>query len=275
MKKFILFSIFSGTLLLAAGGDFSVKNSGDDFQIFYRNKVLVDSVIHKFSGLDKPYELKRSYTELPHGRKVWNIWSEHKESRFRQEIVLPATGDEVEITMLTEATADPKHPVRRGNITVPWQLVENMSYDGKTGRTVSVKDVTGVLSDNIKNNSSVRSGTSFRQFAVSDGKDFNIVFDMNPLGVGDFVSDYVWNSIRGLWGVYRRDGKLVFESFADIKSLILGNAFDFRKAQGLVLHNIKGILTEAFNNFCRRCRTDALYIAAGKITEHIPCRFWH
>ena len=211
MKKFILFSIFSGTLLLAAGGDFSVKNSGDYFQIFYRNKVLVDSVIHKFSGLDKPYELKRSYTELPDGRKVWNIWSEHKESRFRQEIVLPAAGDEVEITMLTEATADPKHPVRRGNITVPWQLVENMSYDGKTGRTVSVKDVTGVLSDNIKNNSSVRSGTSFRQFAVSDGKDFNIVFDMNPLGVGDFVSDYVWNSIRGLWGVYRRDGKLVFE----------------------------------------------------------------
>jgi len=211
MKSVLIFLLTAACWNPIWAGDFSVKNTGDDFQVLYKGNVLVDSIVHKFSGVEKPYDLKRSHTVLPDGREVWNIWSEHKESRFRQEIVLTPAKDEVEITMLTEATAWPRHPVRIGNITVPWNVVENMSYDGKTGRTVKVTDVTGKLDSSIKEDSSIKRGTNFRQFAVSDGRDFNIVFDMNPLGVGDFVSDYVWNCIRGQWGVYRRGGKLLFE----------------------------------------------------------------
>ena len=234
-------------LLFLRAGDFDVRRDASGHtRILYRGEVLVEgmeSIIAAPLGTNLPrrptLQIQRQETTLPDGGKAWNFWCEHPDTRFRFEIVLPAAADEVEITWLTEATARPKFPWRNFAVKIPWGRVAGTTWHGKTGRTPRVRDIQGTFSDSIRNGASIQKDASFRQIAIHDRTGARIVFDCNPLGLGDFLSDYSWNSIRGLWGAYRKDGFLSLEAGANFgltgahvggkMRIYAGTNADFRK----------------------------------------------
>lgn len=203
-----LLGLLSAVTLNVAAGDFAVEKTADNYRIQYRGKPLIEAVTTTIGDKAFGDHPEFSETTLPDGRKAFNVWSRTPETRFRQEIVLSPNAEEVEITFLTERTSGCGPTARQLTVAVPWSQVAGLSYHGLTGRTTNVKPLSGTIAGDLPDNRSLVPGVAFRQLALSDGKDFQLVFDCNPLGVGDFLSDYSGNSIRGLWGIYRHGDRL-------------------------------------------------------------------
>ncbi len=200
-------SLFLFALLATAcAGPFTVVADGDHIAIHHRGRVLVETV--RTSAMPRgEFGLapKQSETTLPDGTRVWNRWSEDPETRIRQEIALAPDGSQVEISMLTSAKADHKYHDRLLDLFLPWERVQGLHYEGlnRDGRSW-----TPAQGDFRPDTPKRFSNAAWRYFALTDGKDFNVVFDLNPIGAGDYISGYSTGSIRGVWTIVRDGGRL-------------------------------------------------------------------
>lgn len=205
MKLSVIFFV-SGMLTLLSG-PFTVETEGDHFVIRHRGQVLFDSV--QSYALDRQFGLNPqcSTTTLPDGTRVWNKWSEAPETRIRQEIALAPDGSQVEISMMGSAKAFDENQKRTINLTIPWKTVENMTFEGLAVNGRRWEPASGHLTPDTTGSIA---NTNWRYFCLSDGQDRNLVFDLNPIGAGDYIMMYKHGCIRGVWTLAREKDKLLF-----------------------------------------------------------------
>ena len=118
-KKTVLLLLFC-CLALQAVGVFEVeKNASGTFLVKHRGEVLLRDIAALVAEDGVAISLKSDEKLLPDGTKVWNVWSEEYESRYRMEVVLPHDGGSVEISLLGEAPAWPKYSKRQLRMSLP------------------------------------------------------------------------------------------------------------------------------------------------------------
>ncbi|MBR6471341.1 MAG: hypothetical protein IKS83_06060, partial [Victivallales bacterium] len=209
MKILPLFLLFTSLVTLA--GPFTVEANGDAFVIKYRGEILVESVESVALSGQLGLNPQRSESTLPDGTRVWNRWSEHPESRIRQEIALAPDGSQVEISMLGSAKAFDANLQRTLTLAVPWTVVEGMNYEGLTVNGRRWVPAQGLLAPDT--NGAIGNAV-WRYFCISDGARRHVVFDLNPIGAGDYIMMYKHGAVRGVWDIVREGGKLLFQGGA-------------------------------------------------------------
>ena len=182
-----------------SGGIFEVRKNGLDFSVFYRGQELVRSILS--SNMEAPDEnIRSSEVTMPNGSRVWNIWREDTACRIRQEIALAADGSSVEISMKGEAVPYSEKSSRMLHLSVPTQLLAGKKYAGLMQNGRSWNPAQGIFDLRSMPQGAVNN-VRWRYFTVSDGKDFNVVFDVNPIGAGDYTSMYSAGAIKGVWDI--------------------------------------------------------------------------
>ena len=198
-----LWALFFGALAMSVlAGAFSVVEQGGEFQVLHRGKVLVSSVKGigmNDGGLGK--EPKASSATLKDGTRVWNRWSEHRDTRIRLEVALKGDGSEVEITVMGESELYAEERRRFLELTLPRDAVAGCQAEGllKTGRQWLPKKCPAEEALN---------GELWRYlcFGGGDAAASGVVFDFNPLGAGNYTMSYASGSIRGICQVKREGG---------------------------------------------------------------------
>ncbi len=204
MKKLLFLLLCLSAALSAAPGAFTVTPTPDgDFVIKHRGKVLVSSV--RSTGL--PAKPAQELTAAD-GTRVWNLWNDQHDRRIRQEIALKADGSEVEITMLGEAAAYCPTPDRLINIHVPYAALEGYSYEGLAGNGRGWDLRKGTVQRPKPKQAASWRYLLFKAPEASSG----VVFDLNPIGAGDFISGYSIGAVRGLWSIGHEKNTLRFVS---------------------------------------------------------------
>ena len=190
---------------LAGAGAFTVEEQDGDFRVLHRGKVLLDSVkavALADGGLG--LEPKASSAVLKDGTRVWNRWSEARETRIRLEVAVKGDGSEVEITMIGECEAYAKEQRRLVEIRLPWKAVEGCAYEGLLGNGRAWRPQKGTLDGKAKDDVKI-GGALWRYlcFQGGAGAASGVVFDFNPLGAGDYMSSYAGGAIRGVFSFVR------------------------------------------------------------------------
>ena len=206
-------NVFYGAVLLLAmasplkaAGPFAVRADGGNFAILYRGKVLVKTI--EASNLEAAApELRRAEKVMPDGTKVWNLWREDREKRIRLEIALGADGSQVEISMKGEARPYAEFPDRLLKLAVPMAAIDGKNYEGLTVNTRMWKPAKGTFGAKTPQGDLNR--VAWRYFNITGRDGFNVVFDVNPIGVGDYCAQYSCGVIKGVWKIARRGGDLV------------------------------------------------------------------
>ncbi len=194
-----------------ASGAFSVEEKGGDFQVLHRGKVLMESVVASSlpdGGLG--LEPKASKAVLPDGTRVWNRWSEHRDTRIRLEVALKGDGSSVEITMVGECEAYAKYRSRGLELRMPGEAVAGCSYEGliQTGREWQTDQGT-MASGKARRGRIGRGQWRYLGFRGGDAAASGVVFDFNPIGPGEDGLSYVTGVFRGIFLVaWEKDGRV-------------------------------------------------------------------
>ena len=203
MKRFFVFAaMVLAAAVWAAPGAFTVDSDGKGgFVIRHRGTVLVSSV----KSLGVPSAAPKAET-LADGTRVWNLWNANRDASVRQEIALKADGSEVEITMIGEAEAFCPTPARCVYLSVPQPLVEGWSYEGLTVSGRRWVPVKGTFAAAQKFPSH-----AWRYFLMkAPDAETGVVFDLNPIGAGDFIMMYGTGCVKGVWSISQEKGEVKF-----------------------------------------------------------------
>ncbi|MBE6367164.1 MAG: hypothetical protein E7052_04560 [Lentisphaerae bacterium] len=210
---FFLLGMFS----MLSGGVFSIRQDGNEFAVLYRNNVLVSTVSSSNLGSDAA-GVRSSVQTMPDGTRVWNIWRQDKACRIRQEIALKADGSQVEISMKGEAAPYSENPARLLQLALPMDLLDGKKYTGLTVNTRVWKPGSGVLSRQ-KTPPGALDNVRWRYFNLSNGKDFNVVFDLNPIGAGDYTAMYSAGVIKGVWDIIKGKNNLILRGGSHLSGI--------------------------------------------------------
>ena len=185
------------SLVLGAGGVFEVeKNSDGSFLVKHRGEVLLPRVAPVVAEDGAELPLKTDEKVLPDGTRVWNIWSEDLESRFRMEVVRPADGASVEISLLGEAPAWPKYSRRQISMPLPLARFKNAAFKGVTGVSRGGHNFrNGVFNDGLARG--LLLNQLWRFLAIDGGKDKQLIFDFDPIGPTNPCPQYPVGLIYG------------------------------------------------------------------------------
>ncbi len=200
---------WSLALLLTAapvfGGEFEVRKTGENYSLLYDGKVLLDTVAVRVLPDDVlPPGTQSSTSTLPDGAKVYELWNENPDTRFRREIALRPDGA-VEITLAGEAPAFSENLTRLLRLTMPYSAVSGTEFEALAGNGRQYRPINGKFDAALPNGSLPQS--PYRFLAVTaDGKP--LTFDFLPLGAGDYCTSYSTGAVRGVWQVARQDGIL-------------------------------------------------------------------
>ena len=210
MKRSLFAMVFCALAVSvwAGAGAFSVEEKDGEFRVLRRGKVLLESV--RAVALDDGglgLEPKSSSATLKDGTRVWNRWSEARETRIRLEVAVKGDGSEVEITMIGECEAYALHRKRLLEIGLPWEAVSGCAFEGLLGNGRDWRPKSGVVEAETKTGAKI-GGETWRYlcFKGGDAAASGVVFDFNPLGAGDYMSSYASGSIRGVFSFWR-DGR--------------------------------------------------------------------
>ena len=205
-KHIVVFALMFGVSLLA--GPFSITgDSVDNVAILYKGTPLITSVTSTTMANMSVVPRKYSRVECADGSTVFNVWNEELESRFRTEVAINAEGTEVEITFIAEAPAFHKETrtPKTLKLQMPFARFQDGKFEGYAGRATAEVLKNGVLAANTPKGSLLN--TAWRFMAIEKGDD-KLVFDMNPLGPGDFISIYNMGAIKGVWTVARNGANI-------------------------------------------------------------------
>ena len=183
--------------LLAGRGIFEVAKTGNgSFLVKHRGDVLLRDIAPLVAEDGTALPLKTEDTILPDGTKVWNIWSEEYESRFRMEVVLPHAGNSVEISLLGEAPAWPKYSKRQLRMHLPLGKCKNTTFKGVTGVSRAGHAFrSGVFDDKLEKG--LLLNQLWRFLALDAGKNKKVIFDFDPIGPTNPCPQYPVGVIYG------------------------------------------------------------------------------
>lgn len=193
----------------AVEGALRVESVDDGGFRITRNGELVVSSVSVDLGIQEDSDILRSSTVIEAG-KVWNVWSEKRDRRFRLELVERTDGS-VEITMMGQV--DPESAVRKRvlNLDLP-----RAALDGKKFRRLSSsRSFRNFNEESGRFEKSMKAFTT--RFLACDG----LVFDFNPLGPGDSYgqvsqsnesSQEDSNAVMGMWSVCARGDDFRFSA---------------------------------------------------------------
>lgn len=170
----LLFSASALACMACAGRSLTVEEHDGTFKVMRNGKVLVSAVVADRGCTDRQ-DVKSSFVRKDDGSKVWNRWSEKRDGRFRLEIAERADGA-VEITMLGQV--DPEDRIRRRTLRL--ELPEAVLAGREYRYLGSKREDTSAFQ--MK---SGRFDGSFVRFIARYLAVDGIIYDFNPLGVGD------------------------------------------------------------------------------------------
>lgn len=192
---------------LVAAGPFALKSSGTANQIFYRGEPLVESIVSKvLPEGDFTPDTQTSLAPLADGGWVSNLWSETADCRFRQEVAVHPGGRTVEITFMTENAAHQGFPGKQLDVVIPYSLVEGATYQAYATNSRQIEEITGQFTAATPDG--IVGGRKVRFLAIQKGG-LKLIFDLNPLGPGDYINNYQQSSVRGIWDIVREGDKLI------------------------------------------------------------------
>ncbi|MBE6366741.1 MAG: hypothetical protein E7052_02375 [Lentisphaerae bacterium] len=208
----------AAAMLLNASGVFEVRKNGNDFAVLYKGQTLIKSLTSSALNQAGDPEVKSTFQTLQDGSKVWNLWREDTDNCIRQEIVLSSDAAQLEISMKGEARPNPRQPDRIMTLQIPMQLIDGMAYRGLKVNTRSWNPGQGIFSSQ-KTPQGALDKVTWRYLTISDNKDFNVVFDLNPIGPGEYMSQYNRGVIRGVWDVVRNQQFLTLRGGSNLAGL--------------------------------------------------------
>lgn len=186
------------SMALSASAMLDVIETNGTFAVMRDGRTIVQGVKADLGGDGRRPEERRSFSSLPDGSKVWNVWSEQPDRRYRLEIARRADGA-VEMTLAGQTAAGSPYTTRRLYLFVPSDVFEGRGYDALQGNGRSCNPKKGRFDNTFRRN-------GFRWLA-SDG----LVWDFNPVGAGSYCNMYASGTIQGVWTVIRRSGGRPYE----------------------------------------------------------------
>jgi len=196
-KKLLAILLFAACAWLSAGNVFQVEKISDGtFTIKHRGKVLLQNIAPLVVGKDDKLVLKEDYKVLADGSKVWNIWNEELESKFRMEVVEFGDGKSVELSILGDVPAWPKYPQRQINMQIPMAQFKDAPYRGVVGLSRGPHIFKeGVFNDKLPKG--LLDGQKWRFLAINGGQGKQITIDFDPIGPSNPCSGYPAGLIHG------------------------------------------------------------------------------
>ncbi|MBO4514013.1 MAG: hypothetical protein J5746_14750 [Victivallales bacterium] len=185
--------LFVALLLVCAicvRAELTVREQDGTLQVLRDGKVLVKSI--RLSLLDTELkEPKRSNNVQKDGSQVWNIWSEHPDTRVRMEVARRSDGA-VEISMLSNMLPMPVSRHRYVYLDLePGQLIDK-HYDALEGNARGWRPISGDFDAKCKSFGS--------HWMACDG----LIFDFNPMGASSYCNQYRMGAVKGVWSVERK-----------------------------------------------------------------------
>ncbi|MBQ7179017.1 MAG: beta-galactosidase trimerization domain-containing protein, partial [Victivallales bacterium] len=162
----------------------------------HRGEILLRDIAALVAEDGVAISLKSDEKLLPDGTKVWNVWSEEYESRYRMEVVLPHDGGSVEISILGEAPAWPKYSKRQLRMSLPLERFQNTTFKGVTGVSRSGHNFRSGVFD-AKLEKGVLLNQLWRFLALDGGKGKKVIFDFDPIGPTNPCPQYPVGVIYG------------------------------------------------------------------------------
>lgn len=199
----ILTILFSLALF---GGDFALYTEGLKTWAEFRGQPLIEAVTTRvMEEGDFAKDMKTNSRMLSDGRFCSNIWSEDPLGRFRQESVLAADGESIEISFMTYKEANKGSVSKTFEIEFPYAFFEGAEYEGYMINGRSATKGEGRLAADMPDGPV--DARPFRFFCIRKD-DVELIFDLMPRGPGDYFNCWSKNCIRGTWMIERRGEKL-------------------------------------------------------------------
>ena len=158
------------------------------FSIWQDERLIVSSL--SVDNGSKTNELNRSFSVSARHGRVWNVWCEEKDGRYRLEVAERPDGA-VEITMSGQVGPFDRFRARKLNLFIPAQLLDGRGWQAFVGDGRRVQTAKGEWALDFSEQK--------MRFLATDG----LVFDFNPLGAGDWASMYTAGAVKGIWQVER------------------------------------------------------------------------
>lgn len=185
----------------AASAALTVEEKDGAFRVLRDGQPVIERVFVDLGGDGAAPEVKRSYAEKEGLGKVWNVWSEDNDRRYRLEVV-ERTDGAVEMTLAGQMEGSSTYRNRRLYLYAPSSVFDGHDYDALQGNGRAWSPVHGTFGGAFSRN-------SFRWLAC-DG----IVWDFNPIGAGNYCNQYPSGTIQGVFSFIRYGGKRHYEMAA-------------------------------------------------------------
>lgn len=180
----------------------------DGIAVLKDGEVLVERTEISLGGDGILGQVKKSSAILPDGTKVWNFWCEEPLRKFRFEAAERADGA-VELSLGGDVAAGSPYDRRILRIRVPVALLDGAAYEGLQGDGRAWRPTQGAF------------GAAFGPQAMRWLAAAGVTWDFNPIGAGDFCSQWMEGAVNGVWRIVRN-----------------GMAYDF--SGGLTIRNPAG-----------------------------------
>ena len=204
--------LLTSVLACVAGAQgFKLRLSDDgQCQIVEDGQVVIERV-EPTVGEPFPGRLIRELKQVD-GMTVYNVWSEEKDCRYRQEVAVPEDGSRVEITFACSGEAYTERPLCGVSVELPYSLIENASFEGLYGNSRKwLKMDSTFTSENMERIEKEQ----WRFMALKGSPLGEVIFDFHPRGAGDENAMYRAGVVRGVWKVERKGGMLVLKANTD------------------------------------------------------------
>jgi len=205
-KSFLLLLVFAALPLWAK---FEVKEIDGNFTLWHDGKLML-SAIETYTGKSwtPPEGTRKSEAMLPDGSKVYQLWNENDNYKFRREIAVMANGT-VEITMAGEAAAFNSNLTRMVQIRVPFEAVKGEKFQALRDDGRKWLPVDGCFAPDMADGGLPT--RPYRFFCVNINNK-PIIFDFLSQGAGDYCTGYGTGAIRGIWSATKRGNEIIFNT---------------------------------------------------------------
>ncbi|MBQ6472114.1 MAG: hypothetical protein IJJ33_09035 [Victivallales bacterium] len=192
--KCLLAVIFAFSMI--SRGSLTIQEKDGGFSVLRDGKPFIES-LRLSLGETTIRDAKRRVAALPDGGRVWNLWSEHPQTRVRLEIAQRQDGS-IEITMASNVLPYSESKTRMVMLDFASGALDGKSWQSLEGNARAWRPQGGLF------DTSFQSMTS--HWLTTDG----VLFDFNPMGAACYCNGYRMGAVKGVWNISRERGVLVF-----------------------------------------------------------------
>lgn len=186
-----ILALVSGVAALGAMASepFTLTEKDGSLSVTYQGKPLItgSAVCCEGEKLFAPGELISECRKLPDGSTVFNIWSKDPKRRFRQEAVINAAGDRVEINIQTacRAFSEMTEKTFSYTLTLPFERFSGVPFDALIGRSSQVTPQQGSIPASLSGDLVPEKARMFAP-RLADG---SVIFDFNAQGPANYSGE--------------------------------------------------------------------------------------